>query len=80
MSVADFARQHGIHYTTLYAWRRQRDQVKASPAFVQVELASPAPPTELLIEIGAVRLRLGTEAQLALAARLLQMLQGGPRC
>src|SRR5665213_403022 len=75
LSAADFARQQGIHYTTFCAWRRRRDQAKASAAFVQVELDSPAPPAELVIEMGAARLRLVSIAQLPLAARLLQILQ-----
>jgi transposase-like protein len=80
LTVADFARQHGIHYTTFCAWRQRRDQAKASPTFVQVELTSPTPPSELVIEVGAVRLRLVSVAQLPLAARLLQLLQEGRRC
>jgi hypothetical protein len=45
-----------------------------------VELASPAPPSELVIEMGAARLRVVSEAQLPLAARLLQLLQEGRPC
>jgi hypothetical protein len=80
LSAAEFASQQRVHYTTFCAWRRQRDQAKTSPAFVQVELASPAPSAELVIEIGAARLRLGSAAQLPLAARLLQILQEGRPC
>jgi hypothetical protein len=80
LSAADFARQQGIHYTTFSGWRQRRDRTKAPPAFVQVELASPTPPSELVIEMGAARLRLVSVAQLPLAARLLQILQEGPRC
>jgi len=80
LSAGDFARQHGIHYTTFCAWRQRRDRAKASPAFVQVELTSPALPPELVIEMGAARLRLVSEAQLPMAARLLQILQEGWRC
>jgi len=80
LSAADFARQHGVHYTTLSAWRQRRDRAKASAAFVQVELDPPAPLSELVLEVGAVRLRLVSEAQLPLAARLLQILQKGQRC
>jgi hypothetical protein len=74
------ARQQGIHYTTFCGWRQRRDRGKAAPAFVQVELASPAPPSELVIEMGAARLRLISPAQLPLAARLLQILQEGRPC
>ena len=38
------------------------------------------PPTELVIEVGAARLRLAFMAQLPLAARLLQLLQEGRPC
>jgi transposase-like protein len=80
LSAADFARQHGVHYTTFSGWRQRRDRAKGSPAFVQVELAPPAPPSELVIEMGAARLRVVSAAQLPLAARLLQLLQEGRRC
>ena len=80
LSVTDFAQQHGVHYTTFSGWRQRRDRAKVSPAFVQVELASPAPPSELVIEMGAARLRLVSVAQLPLAARLLQFLQEDRRC
>jgi transposase len=75
LSAADFARRHDIHYTTFCSWRRRRDQVKASPAFVQVELDSAGPPSELVIEMGAARLRLTSAAQIPLAAQLLRALQ-----
>jgi len=80
LSAANFARRHGVHYTTFCGWRQRRDRTKASPAFVQVELASPAPLSELVIEMGAAQLRLVSVAQLPLAARLLQILQEGQRC
>jgi hypothetical protein len=72
LSGVDFARQHGIHYTTFCAWRQRRDRGKASPAFVQVELDSPTPPSELVIEMGAARLRLVSAAQIPLVAQLLR--------
>jgi transposase-like protein len=80
LSAADFARQHGVHYTTFSGWRQRRDRANASSAFVQVELAPPMPPSELVIEMGAARLRLVSVEQLPLAARLLQLLQEGRRC
>jgi hypothetical protein len=80
LSAAEFARQHGIHYPTFCGWRRQRDRVTTAPAFVQVKLAATGPPPELVIEVGAARLRLISAAQVPLAARLLQLLQEGPRC
>lgn len=79
LSAAAFARQHGIHYTTFYGWRRRRDRAKASPSFVQVDLPEAAPPVELVIELGATaRLRVSTDAQIPLAACLLQALNVSP--
>lgn len=81
LSATDFARQQQVHYTTFCAWKRPRDnKAKTSLPFVEVELAAPATPAELVLEVGAVRLRLVSEAQLPLAARLLQILQEVPRC
>ena len=80
LSAAAFARRQKLNYTTFCGWRQRRDRAKASPAFVQVELASPMPPSELVIEMGAARLRLVSVTQLPLAARLLQMLQEDRRC
>ena len=80
LSAGEFARQRGIHYTTFCAWRQRRDRANASPDFVQVELTSPSLASELIIEMGAARLRLVAEAQLPLAARLLQILQEGRPC
>lgn len=81
LSASAFARQHGIHYTTFCGWRQRRDKGKPSPGFVQVELPEPTPPLELMIELGAtVRLRLTTEAQIPLAARLLQALNVSLSC
>lgn len=79
LSAAVFARRHGIHYTTFCGWRQR--QAKAAPDFVQVELHEPAPPSELLIELGAhCRLRLTATAQIELAVRLLQALNASPAC
>ncbi len=81
LSAADFARQQGMHYTTFCGWRQRRDRAKASHSFVQVELALPTPPSELVvIEVGAARLRLVSVAQMPLMARLLQILQEGQPC
>jgi transposase-like protein len=80
LSATDFARQHGVHYTTFCGWRQRRVQAKASPAFVQVELAPPSPASELVIEVGLARLRLVSQGQIPLAARLLQMLREGQPC
>ena len=75
LSVAAFARQQGIHYTTLHGWRRRQGRGRTSPAFVQVDLSALAAPTELMVELGATaRLRLVCPAQIPLAARLLQAL------
>ena len=80
LSGADFARQQGVHYTTFCGWRQRRDRGQSSPAFVQVELVPPPPSAELVLEVGAARLRLVSPAQLPLAARLLQILQEDRPC
>ena len=77
MSATDFARRHGIHYTTFCGWRRRQARSTGSPGFVEVQLTESAPATELVIECGNnLRLRLTSEVQIELAARLLQRLQG----
>ncbi len=81
LSAAAFARQHGLHYTTFCNWRQRQAKVNIPPDFVQVELAAPSAPVELLIELGHfARLRLGSVAQIALAARLLQALNAPSAC
>ena len=72
LSAAAFARQQGIGYTTFCGWRHRQDKAQPFPAFVEVEVAAPVTAVELWIELGAhARLRLTSEAQLELAARLL---------
>ncbi len=72
LSAAAFARQQGIGYTTFCGWRHRRAKAPPAPAFVEVEVAAPAAAVEVWIELGAhARLRLTSEAQLELAARLL---------
>jgi hypothetical protein len=80
LSAADFARQQGVHYTTFCGWRHRRDRGQARPAFVQVEMAPSAPPSELVIEVGLARLRVGSVAQLPLAAGLVRLLREGGPC
>jgi len=77
LSAAEFARRHRLNYTTFCGWRRRREPTKGLPAFVQVEVAPPPAPVELVIEVGAVaRIHLQSESQAALAARLLHLLNG----
>ena len=81
LSAAAFARQHGLNYTTFCGWRQRRSAVKASPDFVQVELPSPATPSELVVEWGtSVRIRLTDARQIAMAAQLLQALNATTSC
>jgi transposase-like protein len=81
LSAAAFARQHGLNYTTFCGWRQRRAEAKASPGFVQVEVAAPAAPAQLLIDLGAqARLPITSTAQIELAARLLQALNANPSC
>jgi hypothetical protein len=80
MSAAAFARQYHINYTTFCGWR-QRQARKAAVAFAQVELPAPLAAAHLVIELGPqARLRLDSEAQLPLAARLLQHLNPSQSC
>lgn len=81
LSAADFARRHGIHYTTFCGWRARRDKTNPSPAFVQVEVSGVAAPSGLIVELGGrVRMRVESEAQIALAAKLVQQLNPGRPC
>jgi hypothetical protein len=81
LSAADFARQQRVHYTTFCGWRQRRDRSSSSPGFVQVEIPAPTPPVELVIELGrTARLRLTSEAQIPLAAHLLQSLHLSRPC
>jgi transposase-like protein len=76
-----FARKHGIGYSTLHAWRRERRNGRSSPGFVQVELSESKVPTEVVIELGiAARLRLHSVDQLELVASLIQRLNVAPSC
>jgi transposase-like protein len=81
LSAAAFARQQGLNYTTFCGWRQRGTKAKASPEFVQVELASVPAPAELVIELSAnARLRLTSASQLDLAAALLQRLAPTQPC
>ena len=80
LSVAAFARQQGIHPTTLYGWCQRQGRGRTSPAFVQVELSPPAAPAELMIELGPARLRLVSAAQVPLVARLLHAFNDSRSC
>ena len=64
MSTAAFARQYHLNYTTFCGWRHRRGHAKTPLAFAEVELPTPAPAAELVIELGTpARLRLHCEAQ-----------------
>jgi hypothetical protein len=81
LSAAQFARQHGLHYTTFCGWRHRRAKARPAPAFVQVELPTPQAPVELLIELGhGARLQITSAAQIELAAQLLHRLNASPAC
>lgn len=81
LSAAAFARQQGLNYTTFCGWRSQRAKTQPMPAFVQVEVAAPAPPVELVIEVGPhTRLRVHSEGQIVLVARLLRSLNTPAAC
>jgi len=81
LSAAEFARQHGIHYTTFCGWRARRAKARPSADFVQVELTSPPAPAGLLVELGTpARLRIESAEQIELAAQLVQRLQATRPC
>jgi hypothetical protein len=81
LSAAAFARQHGLNYTTFCGGRAQRGKTRTVPAFVQIEVAAPTPPVELVIEVGPhTRLRVQSEGQIALAAQLLRSLNAPAAC
>jgi hypothetical protein len=81
LSAAAFARQHGLNYTTFCGWRGRQAKSKTSPVFVQVEVAAPVAPVELVIELdGSARLRLTSASQLDLAAARLQRLAPTQPC
>jgi len=70
-----------FHYATFCGGRQRPAQGKPSPGFVQVEMPEPTPPPELVIEVGrTARLRLTSEAQIPLAAHLLQTLNVSRPC
>lgn len=82
------ARRYGIHPQLLYAWRRQaRDGVlalpaEASPLFAEVVAAAEPPPTmegdpggEIVVEVGAVRLRVGADVAPRRLAELVAALR-----
>jgi hypothetical protein len=81
LSAAAFARQQGLNYTTFCGWRQRRTKAKASPDFVQVEVASVPAPAELVIELtGRARMCITSVGQIELAARLLHALHTSAPC
>ncbi len=81
LSAAAFARRYDIGYTTFCGWRHRRAETQSPPSFVQVELATPTAPVELLVELGGhARLRLTSASQVELAVRLLHRLHAAAPC
>lgn len=81
LSVAAFARQHRLNYTTFCGWRQRQAKLPASPAFVEVEVAPAVPAAELVIELGRhAAMRIHCAGQIALAAQLLQHLNASRSC
>src|SRR5512144_308433 len=81
LSAAAFARRHGLRYTTFCGWRQRQAKAEPAPGFVQVEVPSPVPPAELVIELGTfARIRLADASSIVLAARLLQELSALASC
>ena len=81
LSVAAFARQHALNYTTFCGWRQRQGPADSVPAFVEVALAAPPEAAELVVEWGAqARLRIRGLGEIPLAARLLQDLNVATPC
>lgn len=81
LSAAAFARQHQVNYTTFCGWRARRDRAKATPGFVQVEVAGPPASSGLMVELGGrVRMRIESASQIELATQLVQRLNQGRSC
>ena len=81
LSAAAFAREHGIGYSTFCGWLHRQAKARSSPTFVEVEVSAADRTVELWLEVGAhARLCLTSEAQLALAARLLQHIETLTAC
>lgn len=75
LSRAMFARQRGIAYSTLCAWRK-RQAMEAQVSFAEVELEEGPAAGSLVVELGRqARMHLTSQAQLRLAARLLKELE-----
>lgn len=81
LSAAAFARQQGLTYSTFCGWRHRRAKLKASPAFVQVELSAPPAPAGLIVELdGGARMRIESAGQIALATALIKALTAQSAC
>ena len=83
LSAAAFAHEQGIGSSTFCGWRHRqaKAKAKASPDFVEVEVAGPAAAVELLIEVGAhTRLRISSAGQIELAARFLHCFNAQASC
>jgi len=80
-SAAEFARQHGLNYTTFCGWRKRWERAKALPSFVPVEVTPCAAVQELVIEAGAqVRMRINRAEQVPLAVALIEALNRTGSC
>jgi hypothetical protein len=81
LCAADFARQHGLNYTTFCGWRQRRDKAKGVVGFVEVELAGASAPRELMVEMGAqMRMRIADAGQIELAAALIRAIHQTQPC
>jgi hypothetical protein len=80
-SAAEFARQHGLNYTTFCGWRKRWERAKGLPSFVQVEVTPCGAPEELVIEVGTgARMRIHRSGQVPLAAALIEALNRSGAC
>jgi len=82
-SAPEFAGRHGYAATTLLWWSSQLSR-GASPAFVQVvgkgaSSSSRPPSSEVVVEVGSVRVRVQEGFDGALLADVVRALAGGGR-
>jgi hypothetical protein len=75
LSAAEFARQQGIGYSTLCAWRA-RNAAKPGLCFAEVELERAPSSESIVVELGRhAQMRLSSTQQLEMAARLLKQIE-----
>ena len=84
LSGAAFARQQGIGYSTLAAWRKKRSLQQAGSSssetspFVELKFSRPPVAGGMMIRMGSLELEVHHAGHLAWAERLLRTLREEP--